>query len=185
MTKWGRLDMRGLVLAGCVGMLGACDSSSDADGGAGDGGGDAGSVACVLTLSGAVTATASCSGGGSNDATTNATRFDLGAVNNPSFQSFSFSIQLGTGDLIAKTYDASNVASALGALLVPPAKLWNEFTRDSTSPDLGTFSLVITDPGLHYPGGTIYFYSHGTLDATLGPNTLTGASGTVTVHITF
>ncbi len=166
--------MRTLPLLIAVLGLG-CGRSSGTDGGMGG----------SATLSGAVSGTEAVTATGAYDS-----NGVLGfAIENQASGAggLNVAITLTGTTLQAGTFTPANVTKA-GVVLTEATGIWVASAHDSNQPDQGTFSLTVTDPGPALTGSNgnrVWTSPHGSLDATAKPAMGSGATGEVTVHVTF
>lgn len=168
-------------------VLAACSSGSSPDG-VPDGGSESGSDGgCTMTFSGAVSLTVACAVAhqASYDATNDTSAFGVSSTAQSGAGPASFSINV-SGELAQATYDFSSSAATLleGSLLGTSGsnKSWTASLMDSE----GSMSVQITSLVLdtQTSSGKTYVV-HGTIDATMVPNTTATADGNVTAHVVF
>jgi hypothetical protein len=163
------------MMAAAALALVACGGSSDNNGGTPGG--------CSVKISGAKTATGACS---------LVTVAHVNADNTNGFgivsdvTGLSVALELGTGAARTGSYTQATVPSG-GIVYVPGTSSGPTWMAEHSGSDGGTFTLNLTDlgPGSTVPEGTAYLAPHGTLDATLKPTSGSGATGDVTVKVTF
>lgn len=171
-------------------VLGACSSGISPDGapeGGSEGGSDGGSGGCTMTFSGAVSLTVACTIAypASYDVTNDKSAFSVASTAQSGTGPGSFAINV-TGELAPATYDFSNGAATLleGSLLGASGsnKSWTASLMDSE----GAMSVQITSLVVQTQtsSGKTYVV-HGTVDATMAPNTAATADGNVTAHVVF
>ena len=182
--------MRSLIFAiTCSGLACSASVGAQKDSGAGPQDG-ASAQSCTYTLSGAISATGSCTATAAFD-TSSGTNPGLGFDITGTSAEFNFGSNLSASNDFAalETYDQTNVVNAAAEVLQGNPPLTWEATVHNTNgdPDQGSFSLHITDTGttLTSNGNSVWTAPHGSLDATLPAVTASGASGTVTAHVTF
>jgi hypothetical protein len=152
-------------------------TSGDADGGISTGG-------CVMTITGANTASGPCNLSLGYSAAQGHLAFGVTLMAKPTD---SFGCDLATSPtLTAGVFTQANGRDYVSTVL-DVSKVWQALYENGGDPATGTYTLTITDPGTPASSGadTFYPYAHGTLDATLPPVTATGATGDTMIHVTF
>ena len=160
-----------MLAAGAVAGCGSSTSSDDTNNG--------GNTACTVTLSGAISATSSC---------TVSANYGLDIIGRSDFSILSagtpgFTLGIQTdGKLATGTVTASSPNVEMATTTASHAGLlWSQDTRD---PVHGSISVNLTSASLGSDGFTLTV--HGTADGTLTPSGATSnAGGNVTVHVAF
>ena len=153
----------------------ACSSSTDDDGGNTNG-------KCSVTLSGAETASLSCSAATAAwDATDNLTALGILPTGSP-LVIVSFGL---AGQPATKTYQDTEPGAVVAIAISDGTKGWVASVGGG-EPTVGSVSLTITSLSttVSTADGKVYA-AHGTLTATLQPDSTTSATGTVTLRATF
>ncbi len=147
-----------------------------------------GGASCAFTLSGAYSATGTCTAVAGYDptsATNPGVGFNIASGNTTLF---TFASELSTSNnFSAGSYDQSTVQKAAGSTLNGSAA-WLVSAHNSGDPDQGSFMLVISDPGpvvTGTNGGMVWTSPHGTLTATMPALAGSGTTGTVAVQVNF
>jgi hypothetical protein len=179
---------------GCGGSGGGGGGGSGGTGGgsgtmdmAGGGGGGGTGGGCTFTLSGANSATGSCTVNAGYDPPSNSNPGTAIAFNTGG-SVFAFGSQLSTGNdfTAGKTYDQGNVVNAAGESL-SGTSAWQVIKNNVNGmPDQGSFTLTLSSTGpvvTASNGAMVWSMPHGTLNATMPADP--GATGTVTAQVTF
>lgn len=178
-----------LALAGCGSGSGSGGGGgAGGGGGGGSGGGGGGTSSCSITLAGALTGTYSCA----------APQFFYTAPNNQS--QFSVAHSTGSTDpgITVSLMKAGSVSSgatwassdsgAMGSFVVQPQTInqqWDAFAGHGSS-DQGSYSASFTSvSGASDGSGLTTYTAHGTVTATLPPNSQSSGSGNVMLTVTF
>jgi hypothetical protein len=148
------------------------------------GGTDAPSVGSV-TLSGGVTATAPITAVAAYSSSQGQLGFAI-STSSGTYPSLAVAIQLAGTSLQPGTYTSSNTVKAGASVQQSQSgsATWAQFFNQGTA-DQGTFSLTISSAGAEFDSGgdKAWPSPHGTYTATLTP--VSGASGNVTVSVSF
>ncbi len=173
-----------LLLAACGGSSGSNDANNAPDA---NNSSDANNTpACTFTLSGALTASGRCDNlfvvwdMGKNQASFSLT-LDASAYANATL---TYPGDWHTGSWTETT---SGVDGAITAMQSQSAtQSWQALADGSSTPQ-GSWTLNLTDLGQSTSGssGKVYSGMHGTLNATLAPTAISGATGNVTLAVTF
>jgi hypothetical protein len=144
------------------------------------------SANCSIALSGAVTATLSCTAhSAAYNSANNTGGFVLSAAATAAVQSFSAAVGT-TGQPTTGTFTQSSGSLNGSGVVVRGTgnQIWSSTVGSGTQ---GTFSLVVRDLGssVSANGGTAWPLIHGTLNATLPGVPGSGATGSVTVVASF
>jgi hypothetical protein len=144
---------------------------------------------CSVTLSGAITATATCQLAAATSASA-AGKVSFGLEGQTGGTTVTFSSVLNLTTLQTGTYGSSTGTSpsmAGGSVTTTAGASWLQFTNTSGVADRGSFTLIISSTGASVPSGQYTGWPDpgGSLDFILTPVTGTGATGTVTVHVVF
>lgn len=145
---------------------------------------------CTVTFSGAITGSGTCAVAGGNGYKNGSSGNGVGiglTATVAGINSFAFALDLGTTAVTAGTYSNTTTSASAGTAITSPSnQAWVQ-SHSSNQSDQGSYTLTITDlgPGVTSSGGTAYVAMHGSLNATLTPVTGSGASGNVTVSVSF
>lgn len=177
--KWGRMAMTAGILGGILALANAaCGTSTSPN--------DANSAAtCKVTLSGAVTGTHGCVVAMGLNSTTDTVDMGVSAAISQTEQ-FSLALKFPGTALTAGTFTSSTDGAAGAVVESQIPKVWDAVRGDP--PDQGTFSITISGTGTPVTGNTGdvgYLNTHGSADATMPAIASSGATGTVTVHVTW
>ncbi len=170
------------LLCGCSEKLTTvgADASSGNDGAA---------TTCVATFSGAVTATGDCNPALGFSASKQQAVFGLSYVTAPAtVSSWAVAATLASGSPSTGTFTESTMPSSGADVIQSTTNAWVESHGASGQPDQGTLTVTISSIGTPVTasnGDIVYVGAHGTVDATLPPQTGTGALGTLTLHVAF
>lgn len=184
----------------CDGGAGGAGGVGDTSGSGGTGTGGAGTAgtggsgvtACTYTVSGAQTATGTCTVMAALTGDSNGVAFVVSGG-----QSFEFAATLaGNTALTQGTYTNADAAPGFGAeylvgltgayVLCSTSDNCSDAQGNVSSPQ-GSFSLTVADsgPSVSAGGGTLWSAPQGTLTVTMPAQPLGAESGTVTVAVTF
>jgi hypothetical protein len=161
--------MRQLVSIGIVAITAAC-------GGDGTGPADPGSELCSITLSGGQTGTYSCDAFSASSSTFES-KIEAGDSKNGISMSFVFNARLSV-----RSFTPISSENALATISVTRGAFRWFATRSLTDGYRGWYSFNVSSVT---PLTGDKYTIHGTLDATLVPEGGTGASGNVTLKMTF
>jgi len=177
--RLGRQAMKAAAVVGILALINAaCGNSTSPN--------DANSAStCKVTLSGAVTGTYSCVTAMALNHT--ADTVDMGVTATISqTEQFNLGLKFPGAALTTGTWTSSTDGAAGAVVVSNIPKVWDAKRGDP--PDQGTFSITITGTGSQVTGNTgdvAYLNTHGFADAMLPAIVASGASGTVTAHVTW
>jgi hypothetical protein len=169
-----------IVAAGLALLAGACGGT--------DIPGLPGSNSCTVTISGAITASATCELALGYSAASNKAAFGLSVTGLPAtISAAAIAVDLATGDVASGNYTQANTLDSGVAVTTPSAQVWME-TKNKSNSDQGSFTLNISSTGSAVTGSNgdkAYLNGHGSLTATLPGLASANTSGTVTLSATF
>ncbi len=142
------------------------------------------SATCKVTLSGAITASYSCETAMGLNHT--ADTVYMGVTSTDAARAFSLGLKFPGSALSTGTFTSSTDGAAGAVVEAQVPKVWDAVRGDP--PDQGTFSITITGTGSTVTGHTgdvAYLNTHGSADATMPAIASSGASGTVTAHVSW
>jgi hypothetical protein len=142
---------------------------------------------CKITLSGAISGTATCAAIGGSNSITNQSSVSITATA-PIAGAMTATITMAfDGGMKAATFSDLNTTQ-YGAIVTEPTNAGQapNVWAVSPNPKQGSISLTINSSSVYVgSGGATAYFVHGTATATLQPQAASGAVGTVTLTATF
>jgi hypothetical protein len=144
---------------------------------------------CSLTVTGGLTVSGSCTAAAAVTGNTNG-KVAFAVAANPSGSIISLLVTLDQTSLQTGTYGSAsgtNVVSAGSEVFGSNGDEWAQFFNEPPVPDQGSFTLTISSTGSEVQSGADATWPDpdGSLTVVLAPQPASGATGTVTVQVTF